>query len=90
MRGDVRRDVRVQTTPFTLDLDELLQLRVFLDKSILEIFANGRQCVTQRIYPTRADSQNVALFSQRGTTTVLAVEAWDIATTNAHLLEKQP
>ena len=87
--GDSHKDVRVQTAPFTLDPDEPLQLRVFLDRSILEIYANSRQCVTQRIYPTRPDSLSVALFSRRGTTTVLWVDAWDMAATNAHALEEQ-
>ena len=89
LRGDLHKDMRVQTAPFTLDPDEPLQLRVFLDRSILEIYANGRQCVTQRIYPTRPDSLSVALFSRRGTTTVLWVDAWDMAATNAHALEEQ-
>lgn len=87
MRGDARKDVRIQTAPFTLNPGEPLQLRIFLDRSILEIYANSRQCVTQRIYPSRPDSLGIALFSQRGTTTVLAVNAWDMAATNA--LEEQ-
>lgn len=82
VRGDSRKDVRVQTAPFTLNPGEPLQLRVFLDRSILEVFANGRQCVTQRIYPVRPDSTGVALFSRHGAATVLSAEAWDLAATN--------
>ena len=59
-----------------------MRLRIFLDKSILEVYANGRQCVTQRIYPTRTDSLGVALFSRQGTTTVRSLDAWDLAATN--------
>ena len=73
---------RIQTAPFTLGADEPLRLRIFLDKSILEVYANGRQCVTQRIYPTRTDSLGVALFSRQGTTTVRSLDAWDLAATN--------
>lgn len=76
-------EVRIQTAPFTLQSDELLQLRVFLDKSILEVYVNGRQCVTQRIYPTRGDSVGMALFSRQGTTSVRSLDAWDLETTNA-------
>lgn len=89
VRGDSRKDVRVQSAPFTLEPDEPLQLRIFVDRSILEIYANGRQCVTQRIYPTRPDSLGVALFSRGGTTTVLSADAWDMAATNAHALEER-
>ena len=73
---------RLQTAPFTLEAGEPLRLRVFLDKSILEVYANGRQCLTQRIYPTRADSVGVALFSLEGTTTVRSLDAWDMEPTN--------
>jgi len=32
------------------------------DKSMLEVFANGRQCVTQMIYPTLKDAIYVEVF----------------------------
>ncbi|MBC7235857.1 MAG: glycoside hydrolase family 32 protein [Chloroflexi bacterium] len=81
-RGDVpQQDVRVQTAPLHLDPDEPLRLRIFLDRSMLEVFANRRQCVTQRIYPTREDSLGVALFAQGSAATVRSVEAWQMAPT---------
>ena len=80
--GIEQAEVRVQAAPFTLAADESLRLRIFLDKSILEVYANGRQCVTQRLYPTRADSTGVVLFSQQGTTTVRSLDAWDLEPTN--------
>ena len=86
MDGNPSMDVRVQTAPLTLAADEPLRLRIFLDRSILEIFANG-QCVTQRIYPTRADSLGLALFSRGGTVDVLAMDAWDMEATNAQVME---
>lgn len=75
-------DVRVQTAPFALRPGEPLRLRVFLDKSMLEVYANRRQCVTQRIYPTRADSLGVAVVSKGGGETTLSIDAWDMTATN--------
>ena len=46
----------VQAAPFRLAAGEVLELRVFIDRSVIEVFANGRQSLTQRVYPTRADS----------------------------------
>ena len=43
----------VQHAPLDLAKDEALHLRIFIDRSIVEVFANGRQCLTQRIYPSR-------------------------------------
>lgn len=78
-----RKDVRVQEAPFELSSGEPLKLRIFLDKSILEVFANSRQCVTQRIHPSRSDSLGVALFSRGGSAEVSLLEAWDMAAANA-------
>ena len=74
--------VTAQEAPFTLAPGEPLTLRVFLDRSILEVFANRRQCLTQRIYPTRADSLGVALFATGGDATVTSLRAWDMAPSN--------
>jgi len=40
--------------------DEPLSLRVFLDRSVIEIYANGRHCLTSRVYPTRDDAVGVS------------------------------
>lgn len=71
-----------QEAPFELASGEQLKLRVFLDRSVLEIFANGRQCLTQRIYPTRADSLGVSIFARGGPVIVRSLEAWDMAPVN--------
>ena len=75
-------DERVQIAPLALAPGEPLALRIFLDHSIVEVFANGRQCITQRIYPTRPDSQGVALFAPGGDVTVQRIQAWELAATN--------
>jgi len=81
-RPEGRTDVRVQQAPLTLLTGEPLRLQIFLDRSILEVFANGRQCMTQRIYPTRSDSLGVSLFSSSAHSVVMRLDAWDMAATN--------
>ncbi len=76
--GITQQDVRVQRAPFELAPDEPLRLRVFLDKSMLEVFANRRQCVTQRLYPSRPDSTGIALFSRGGPARVCTLTAWPL------------
>ena len=83
MKGGPNPEVTVQSAPFQLQEGEPLQLRIFLDRSILEVFANGRQCVTQRIYPVRNDSLGVAVFSQGGSVAVEGIKAWTLSPTNA-------
>ena len=45
-----------ETAPVLLGGNETLKLRVFVDRSVVEVFVNGKQCVAARVYPGRADS----------------------------------
>jgi beta-fructofuranosidase len=42
---------------------EPLELRVFIDRSVVEVFVNGRQCLAVRVYPGRLDSTGVSFCS---------------------------
>ena len=53
-----------ETAPVFLEDDEPLRLRVFIDRSVVEVFVNGRQCVSLRVYPSREDSVGVSLRAQ--------------------------
>jgi beta-fructofuranosidase len=75
---------KLESGPFELDTDEPLNLRVFVDKSVVEVFANGRQAVTRRIYPSRRDSVGVALTSNGGATIVRRIAAWDMMPSNPY------
>jgi len=72
----------IQSMPLELERGETLKLRVFLDRSLIEVFANEIQCVTQSIYPTRSDSVGISLFSHGGTARVTSFKAWEIASCN--------
>jgi len=74
----------VEAGPFELGADEPLRLRVFVDKSVVEVFANGRQAVMRRIYPSRKDSVGVVLFSNGGTASVPTIQAWDMMPSNPY------
>jgi len=82
MGGGDNPQVQSQEAPFEPRRGETLKLHIFLDRSILEVFANGRQCITQQIYPTRNDSLGVSLFSRGGSTNVKSLNAWDMVPAN--------
>ena len=82
-KGDPSQDVPVQVAPFAMAAGEPLRLRIFLDRSMLEVFANDRLCLTQRIYPTRQDSIGVRLAAQ-APATILSLDAWDMEPVNAY------
>ena len=74
----------VEAGPFELKDGERLQLRVFVDKSVVEVFANSRQAAMRRIYPARPDSVGVSLFSTGGTTQVHTLKSWNISPSNPY------
>lgn len=70
--------------PLELGPEETLTMRVFIDKSVVEVFANGRQAVMRRIYPSRPDSVRVALFTRGGTGHVEKLDAWEMMPANPY------
>jgi beta-fructofuranosidase len=74
----------LEAAPFKLKKGERLELRVFVDKSVVEVFANSRQAIARRIYPSRADSIGVSLFATGGKTRVHTLEAWKIMPSNPY------
>ncbi len=67
-----------ETGPVFLEGNENLKLRIFIDKSIVEVFVNGKQCVATRVYPSREDSLGVSFRSQGKTAQLLNVESWQM------------
>ena len=74
----------IEAGPFELKPDETLKLRVFVDKSVVEVFVNGRQAVMRRIYPSLEESTGVTLFSRGGPATVTSLKAWDMMPSNPY------
>ena len=67
-----------ETAPVLLAEGELLELRVFVDRSVVEVFANGRQCLAVRVYPERADSTGVSLRAQGSAALLRSLDAWQM------------
>ncbi len=74
----------VERAPFALKPGEPLKLRVFVDKSVVEIFANDRQAIGRRVYPTRSDSFGLILFANGGGARFKSVKAWDMMPANPY------
>ncbi|MFC1713409.1 glycoside hydrolase family 32 protein [Candidatus Poribacteria bacterium] len=67
-----------ETAPVFIDKEEPLKLRVFIDKSVVEVFVNGKQCVAMRVYPGRNDSVGVSLRSQGQDARLTSLDAWQM------------
>ena len=67
-----------ETASVYLAPDEPLNLRIFVDKSVVEVFVNGKQCVAVRVYPERSDSIGVSLRSQGKDAILKMLDAWQM------------
>jgi beta-fructofuranosidase len=80
-RSRASQDASLPSEAFGVDYTPtdagLLELRVFVDHSVVEVYAQGT-CLTTRIYPMRADSLGVAVTAQGGTGVVRSLQIWDM------------
>ena len=74
----------VEAGPLELRADEPLKLRVFVDKSVVEVFANGRQAVMRRMYPSRDGERRRGDLLPRRLGHVDQLEAWDMMPSNPY------
>lgn len=77
------RTLKVGSTTAPLDLlpDEPIQLRIFVDRSVVEVFANDRQAVA-KLHGYAPGDVGVCLFSEGGKMEVRELKAWTMAASN--------
>ena len=71
-----------QIVPFPLEENGVLDLDIFVDRSVIEIFVNSRVCLVQRVYPVRDDSTQFRLFSKDGNVEATDLHRWEMDATN--------
>lgn len=65
-----------------LETGARLDIDVFVDCSIIEMFVNSRICIVQRVYPTRDDSKGFRLFTEGSPIVVRDIVKWEMDVTN--------
>lgn len=58
--------------------NEMLKFRVFIDRSVVEVFVNGRQYLAMRVYPGRHDSMGISLLSSGQDAVLKNLDAWQM------------
>lgn len=64
-------------------VDGSLHLRILIDRSALEVFANGTP-LAARVYPTRDDSTGIRLTVVQGSVDIERFDAWEMTTASQH------
>ena len=55
-----------------------LELHIFVDRSVVEAFANNRLCQTLRVYPQSEDAFGVGVFSFGGEAEIQSIDVWKL------------
>ena len=79
-----QRNRSIEAAPLKLAPGETVKLRVFVDRSIVEVFANdGRLALSRRVYPSRG-STGIRLYTKGGAAQASALGVWDLMPTNPY------
>ena len=73
---------RLKGAPMPLAQGEKLTLRIFIDRSVIEIFANHRIVKTVRCYLQPYESKAVIVFARGGRVNVDAFDVWQMKPTD--------
>lgn len=72
-----------EEAPFSLAEEETLCLDIFVDHSVIEVYANERQAICRRVYPTDpADAVGVELIGEPEA--LLQLDIWEMAPANMY------
>lgn len=76
----------LERAPLELGEGEALTLRVFVDKTVVEVYANDKQAICRRVYPSSPnDALGVSLWNGGAAdVTVKSVRAWEMTESNPY------
>ena len=66
MEGYLWEKDKIQKARLSLVGKENLDLRIFIDRSVIEVFVNEKLALVQRIYPVKKESNQVILLVMVG------------------------
>ncbi|MFC7322438.1 GH32 C-terminal domain-containing protein [Halobacillus campisalis] len=72
-------DIQKTSNSGELELDgENLKLSLYVDRSMIEAYANGKKSITTRAYPTRSDALGIKLWSKQGKAKIESMKIWEM------------
>ncbi|MBN1420865.1 MAG: glycoside hydrolase family 32 protein, partial [Planctomycetes bacterium] len=81
-----RRPGSLGETRAALRPDEPVEFRIFLDRSVLEVFVNGRT-ITERMFPSPG-SRGIEVFAEGGRVRLATIDIWQMA--SIYRIESEP
>ena len=74
-RSSLNADVNRRITTLPVEIEDRINLHIFLDHSILEVFVNDQSYLVSRIYPSRPDSLGIGVFAE-GSVNIPQLDVW--------------
>ena len=74
-----RRNRGIESGQLILAGGEPLKLRVYIDASVIEVFANGRAAISDRVYPRNPATLGIGLFANGGAAHVRTMTVWRLS-----------
>jgi len=72
----------VERAPLFIAPGEKLKLDIFIDKAVVEVYANKRQAICRRAYSSCAENTGLEIFAEGGE--LKKVRAWDMMPSNMY------
>ena len=79
--GSISADARpriTETADVLIGNDENVRLRIFIDRSVVEVFVNDRQCIAIRTYPVLDESTGVSVRAIGNPMRLVSLDAWQM------------
>jgi beta-fructofuranosidase len=73
----------IEEAPFELRKGEPLNLKIYIDRSIIEVYANDRQAIARMVYPTLG-GRGVSIFAKGGAVKVKNINTWELSPANPY------
>jgi beta-fructofuranosidase len=67
-----------ELAPVVIGKNETLKLRIFIDKSVIEVFVNGKQYLCERVYPGMESSKGISFLARGSGAVVKSFDAWQM------------
>ena len=67
-----------ENAPIAIREDHIVELRIFIDRSLIEVFVNSDQFASVRVLPDREDSRGVSIFAKGDAVKLLSLESWQM------------
>lgn len=80
----IHKNGGVEAADLKIKPGEPLFVRIFIDRSVVEVFVNDRQALTRHIYPSRKESVGIALFSKGGSSEFRQLRIWQLSPSNPY------